>query len=58
MYHTILVPLDESKRAEAILPHAEELAQHDNAQVIFLRVVESVSLVAGVDGRLRCLFSE
>jgi nucleotide-binding universal stress UspA family protein len=27
MYKTILVPLDGSKRAEAILPHVEELAR-------------------------------
>jgi nucleotide-binding universal stress UspA family protein len=26
MYNTILVPLDGSKRAEAILPHVEDLA--------------------------------
>lgn len=50
MYHTILVPLDGSKRAEAILPHAEELAHHDNAQVIFLRVVEPIPAVTAVDG--------
>lgn len=42
MYHTILVPLDGSKRAEAILPHVEELARRYEARVIFLRVVEPV----------------
>ncbi len=41
MYKTILVPLDGSKRAEAILPHVEDLAQHNNARVILLQVVEA-----------------
>jgi nucleotide-binding universal stress UspA family protein len=40
MYHTILVPLDGSKRAEVILPHVESLALHYGAKVIFLGVVE------------------
>ena len=40
MYKTILVPLDGSKRAEAILVHVEELAQRYAARVVFLRVVE------------------
>ncbi|MCI0396080.1 MAG: universal stress protein [Chloroflexi bacterium] len=40
MYRTILVPLDGSKRAEAILPHVEQLAHHFEARVIFLQVVE------------------
>jgi len=40
MYHTIVAPLDGSKRAERILPHLEELAHHYNARVIFLQVVE------------------
>lgn len=39
MYSKILVPLDGSKRAEAILPHVRELARRYDAQVIFLRVV-------------------
>ena len=42
MYQTILVPLDGSKRAEAILPHVEDLAQRYDATVIFLRVFEPV----------------
>jgi nucleotide-binding universal stress UspA family protein len=45
MYHTILVPLDGSRRAEAILPHVEELAQQSNAKVIFVRVVEPEHIV-------------
>ena len=40
MYKTILVPLDGSKRAEAILPHVENLARRYDAGVIFLGVIE------------------
>jgi len=40
MYKTILVPLDGSKRAEAILPHVENLARSLNAEVIFFKVAE------------------
>jgi nucleotide-binding universal stress UspA family protein len=40
MYQTILVPLDGSKRAEAILPHLENLAHCYQAKIILLRVVE------------------
>jgi nucleotide-binding universal stress UspA family protein len=50
MYNYILVPLDGSKRAEAILPHVEELAKRYDAQVILLRVVESVPLPVGPEG--------
>ena len=39
MYKTILVPLDGSKRAEAILRHVEEAARRYDAQVVFLQVV-------------------
>ena len=45
MYKTILVPLDGSKRAEAILPHVEELARRFGAKVIFLRIVEDVMML-------------
>jgi nucleotide-binding universal stress UspA family protein len=47
MYNYILVPLDGSKRAEEILPHVEELAKRYDAQVILLRVVESVPFPVG-----------
>lgn len=47
MYHTILVPLDGSKRAEAILPHLEELARRYEARLIFLQVIEPGLLVGG-----------
>ncbi|MCZ7666927.1 MAG: universal stress protein [Chloroflexi bacterium] len=40
MYKTILVPLDGSKRAEAILPHAEEMARRFSAKIVFMQVVE------------------
>jgi nucleotide-binding universal stress UspA family protein len=40
MYKTILVPLDGSKRAEAILPHVENLAICYQAKIVFLQVVE------------------
>ena len=40
MYQNILVPLDGSKRAEAILPHVENLARCYNAKVVFLIVEE------------------
>jgi len=45
MYRTILVPLDGSKRAEAILPHVEEVAHRYDARVILLRVVEPIPVV-------------
>ena len=50
MYNTILVPLDTSKRAEAILRHVEELAQRYDAKVIFLQVVEPTPLIVGYEG--------
>ena len=45
MYKTILVPLDGSKRSEAILPHAEELAHRLDAKVVLLQVVEHLPVV-------------
>jgi len=50
MYHTILLPLDGSKRAEAILPHIEELALRYKAKVIFIQVIESTPLAMVADG--------
>jgi nucleotide-binding universal stress UspA family protein len=50
MYKTILVPLDGSKRAEAILPHVEELAQRYDARVVFVRVIEPIPYVMGPEG--------
>ena len=40
MYKKILVPLDGSKRAEAILPHVENLAERYRSQVLVLYVEE------------------
>jgi nucleotide-binding universal stress UspA family protein len=40
MYKTILVPLDGSKRAEAILPHVKDMAAHYGSSLVFLRVFE------------------
>jgi len=40
MYQTILVPVDGSRRAEAILTHVEHVAARDNAKVVFLKVEE------------------
>ena len=40
MYMTILVPLDGSERAEAILPHVEQVTRMCGAVVIFLQVLE------------------
>ena len=55
MYKTILVPLDGSKRAEAILPHVEELAQRYHAKVVFIRVVGVAPLVGRPDGAIVAL---
>ena len=40
MIATILVPLDGSSRAEAILPHVESLANCFGAEVVLLQVIE------------------
>jgi nucleotide-binding universal stress UspA family protein len=38
MYKKILVPLDGSPLAEAVLPHAQALAKSENAEIVLLRV--------------------
>lgn len=40
MYKKILVPLDGSRRAEAILPHVIEIAQNQGSILVLLTVVE------------------
>lgn len=40
MYNRILVPLDGSQRAEAILPHVAELAGRFAAEVVLVQVIE------------------
>ncbi len=50
MYKNILVPLDGSERAEAILPHVIDMAQCNQAAVILLQVIErEVVLVSPYD---------
>ena len=46
MYKTILAPLDGSKRAEAILPHLEELARANGSKVVFMQAVELALIAA------------
>jgi nucleotide-binding universal stress UspA family protein len=58
MYSTILVPLDGSKRAEAILRHVEDLVGRYDATVIFLRVVEPVPGSVGPEGARTVLREE
>jgi nucleotide-binding universal stress UspA family protein len=55
MYRYILVPLDGSERAEAILPHVEELAKRYDAQVILLQVVEALPRHLGPGGTVVAL---
>lgn len=38
MYKKILVPLDGSALSEAALPHAEEIAKKEGAEIIILRI--------------------
>jgi nucleotide-binding universal stress UspA family protein len=50
MFERVLVPLDGSKRAESILPHAESLALKYQAKIILLQVVEpNVAMVTPYD---------
>jgi len=58
MYYTILVPLDQSKRAEAILPHVENLATLYGSRVIFLVVVEPLRAVVASGGQYTSLQKE
>jgi nucleotide-binding universal stress UspA family protein len=50
MYQKILVPLDGSARAEAILPHVEELAHCHHSQVIFVSVIDPAASLTGLEG--------
>lgn len=45
MYQTILVPVDGSTRAEAILSHVENLAKQNKAKVVLLKVEEEAILL-------------
>jgi len=44
MCHHISVPLDGLRRAKALLPHVEDLAHWIDARVMFLHLVEPISL--------------
>jgi nucleotide-binding universal stress UspA family protein len=44
MYKKILVPLDGSPLAEAVLPHAQALAKAEGAEIVLLRVPVTPSL--------------
>lgn len=48
MYPTILVPLDGSQRAEAILEHVEALAGRFRSKVVFL-IVEEAPMLLEID---------
>jgi nucleotide-binding universal stress UspA family protein len=50
MVHTILVPLDGSKRAEKILSYVEDLAQCYRAKVVFVHVLEPHLVSSGATG--------
>ena len=52
MYKTILVPLDGSEVAEAILPHVEELAKLFGSTVILLQGMELPHLIALPKGEI------
>ncbi len=45
MYRTILVPLDGSRRAEAILPHVQHMAKQRRARVVLLKVEDEPLLL-------------
>lgn len=47
MYKKILVPLDGSSRAEAIIPHVESMAHSYGASVVFLQVLEPDPILVG-----------
>jgi nucleotide-binding universal stress UspA family protein len=48
MYRKILVPLDGSQRAEAILPHVEDLANRFKSEVFLVQVLEPVPATLGL----------
>jgi nucleotide-binding universal stress UspA family protein len=49
MYAKILVPLDGSKRGEAVLRHVEELALRFESQVLLLRIVDLAAPIGAVE---------
>jgi nucleotide-binding universal stress UspA family protein len=59
MYRKILVPLDGSGRAEAILPHVQSIASQFGSTVLFLVVVESgPAMIDPTDARVNNYIDE
>jgi len=58
MYKKILVPLDGSKRAAAILPHVEQMALRYKAGVIFLEVVQPFLVISGPEAAYEKLYEK
>ena len=55
MYSRILVPLDGSMRAEAVLPHVEELVARPGGRVLLLRVVDLGAPIGAVESAYAAL---
>lgn len=53
MYDRILVPLDGSEVAEAIMPHVEAMAAGHQAEIILLQVLPATGVVADVAAQQR-----
>lgn len=58
MYELILVPLDGSKRAEAIIPHVEALGGCLQSKILLMQVIEPVLLPYDPQGVLPELDTE
>ena len=50
MFNKVLVPLDGSELAEAVLPHVIELTKHCSMQITLLQVLPSASQMLGLTG--------
>ena len=53
MYDTLLVPLDGSESAKAIVPHVQAMATGHEAEVILLEVLPATGVVANVAAKQR-----
>jgi len=51
MYHKILIPLDGSEAAEAVIPHAEVLARNEESRVVFCSAIEPAARGFVIDPR-------
>lgn len=62
MYERVLVPLDGSRLAEAVLPFAEKIAGPLDAEILLVRVVEpipgAVALASGETGSAEALLHD